>query len=620
MPARRWRGAEPPWFQAAANTNQPIFSRSKSQRRTQPPYVKRGRTWAPVFGQAFNTLSAYAQAVIADGATAYYRLSETSAPTLVDFMGRNHGTYSGGVTLNVSGAPTTDPDRAALFDGSSGQASIPDSPTFNPTGPFSLEIWVKRITVAGIIEAMVSKLSVGGNGFWIRSGVSGPKVFIVSFSGTPITSPGTPNTPFNAWSYLVGVYDGSFVRFYLNGVEQGTGTSASGTPDSVSDPLLFATDAGAHISNIQLDEVAFYPTALTAAQVRKHYQLATSWVDNVKSARARAVNVSRRARIVQPHGGSTHSIVQGVARRKSLNFVHRRFVHVALYPPPPPPQINPAFVFGWGQRRTRPPYQVRQRVWEPPWPQLTPPTTPNIVFKWGQRRIQPAYFKRGRVWLPTPAQANPNTNQPFFVNPTGQRWLRSARTWQKRGHLWLPPAVQAQSTPPPPSAQRRTRPPYFKRGHIWLPIPAQVTFVNPNLVFTRPRRIQPPYIRRGRLWLPTPAQVVVPNPNFVFTRPRRLQPPYSRRGHLWAPIPAQVILPNPAFVEGRRRRSLQRFWIAPHRGHVWEPGWGQAIAPPVIPSGIPGFYLPDEALITLYVADEMLITLWLPDEVIDGLH
>src|SRR5580765_159064 len=51
----------------------------------------------------------YAALVVADGASHYWRLDETSGTTAVDVIGGANGTISGGVTLNQPGAVTDPP-------------------------------------------------------------------------------------------------------------------------------------------------------------------------------------------------------------------------------------------------------------------------------------------------------------------------------------------------------------------------------------------------------------------------------------------------------------------------------------------------------------------------------
>jgi hypothetical protein len=61
----------------------------------------------------------YSQHVFIDNPLAYWR-GDVSGSLVVDFMGVNHGTYSGGLTLTATAA-LSDKNPALLFDGTTGK-------------------------------------------------------------------------------------------------------------------------------------------------------------------------------------------------------------------------------------------------------------------------------------------------------------------------------------------------------------------------------------------------------------------------------------------------------------------------------------------------------------------
>src|SRR5262245_66022564 len=85
----------------------------------------------------------YPARVVADGASAYWRLNETSGTTAVDVIGGANGTISGGVTLGQAGA-LADGDTAMLFDATGEYVSVPNgSYAAIGTGAMTLECWIK---------------------------------------------------------------------------------------------------------------------------------------------------------------------------------------------------------------------------------------------------------------------------------------------------------------------------------------------------------------------------------------------------------------------------------------------------------------------------------------------
>jgi len=103
---------------------------------------------------------AYADEVIADAPLAYWRLDETSGTTANDAIGSNHGTYTGGVTLNQPGIPSTGRPSVSL-NGSSGYVNIPHHASLSITGDLTVEAWVYRSSAAGFRGVIAKR--VGGN-------------------------------------------------------------------------------------------------------------------------------------------------------------------------------------------------------------------------------------------------------------------------------------------------------------------------------------------------------------------------------------------------------------------------------------------------------------------------
>jgi hypothetical protein len=69
--------------------------------------------------------------------------------------------------------------------------------------------------------------------------------------------------------HLVGTYDGSTVRIYVNGVDQGS-SAHTGAVDDTTVPLVISTSS-VSIWNGRLDEVAIYGQALTSTRVQAHH-------------------------------------------------------------------------------------------------------------------------------------------------------------------------------------------------------------------------------------------------------------------------------------------------------------------------------------------------------------
>jgi trimeric autotransporter adhesin len=217
----------------------------------------------------------YPDKVIRDGAAAYWRLGETTGTTAADVIGGNNGTISGGVTLNQVGA-ISDGDTAMVFNGTTGYISVPSSAAITPTGSFTVEAWVKTLTSTEV--PLIEKFDAGNAGYMLSlNNFGGGNYYALWVGNGWVEGPGVVAD--GQWHHLVGVWNGTTVSLYLDGALRRsiapTGVNLPATTHALE--MARRWDVGTY-SNASLDEVAFYPTALSAAQVSAHYA-ARTWSD-----------------------------------------------------------------------------------------------------------------------------------------------------------------------------------------------------------------------------------------------------------------------------------------------------------------------------------------------------
>lgn len=79
----------------------------------------------------------------------------------------------------------------------------------------------------------------------------------------------------NQWTHLVATYDGTTARLYVNGVQAASG--AMNYAANTAQPVRLAAGATETMPRYffpgRLDEVAIYPTALSATRVPAHYNV-----------------------------------------------------------------------------------------------------------------------------------------------------------------------------------------------------------------------------------------------------------------------------------------------------------------------------------------------------------
>jgi hypothetical protein len=244
--------------------------------------------------------SAYESAVVQTKPLVWFRSSESTAPadntgTLLN--SGSTGAAANGVArryvkLQQPGAIVGDADKAAEFNsiatGNDGKmVDVPFNAALNPS-TFTAELWVKPAEVVGTSarSPLYNRGAGTAEGFLFFAHNGNTKWQFRTYSGTTgrnILSTG--DVVAGVWTHLVGVYDAStgMQRFYVNGVEQGTGLSAPDfTPNTSLQMRLGAgrndLEFGANMLLFKgaLDEVAIYDKVLTAAEILEHYQNATN--------------------------------------------------------------------------------------------------------------------------------------------------------------------------------------------------------------------------------------------------------------------------------------------------------------------------------------------------------
>jgi hypothetical protein len=224
----------------------------------------------------------YRALVLCDQPAAYWRLGERTPPSAFDQIdGGPIGTYdpsdAGGIQYGVLGAIVGDPDTAIHLDGTA-MVSAGTALEFPGTAVYSLEAWVKPDVVDANYRTIVSRATwpSGGHkdGYALWSQTSG--VGAERYSGAAavqktldVTALGT-----GTYTHVVATYDGSTLSVYENGALMGAvltqiSVSATQAPFQIGNETAvnFPPWAG------NIDEVAVYAHALSAAQVAEHYRV-----------------------------------------------------------------------------------------------------------------------------------------------------------------------------------------------------------------------------------------------------------------------------------------------------------------------------------------------------------
>ncbi|HEV8468572.1 MAG TPA: S8 family serine peptidase [Candidatus Limnocylindria bacterium] len=209
--------------------------------------------------------------LLADGPAGYWRLGEPAgATTAADASGNAiTGSYEPGVSLGQPGAISG--DTAAGF--ASGAALVlPAAAGLDLRSAVSVEAWVRPSAASqngGIFEKTVGGSVNSQYMMLLEAGVA--KFRVKTTAGSLIPADG-PVLQLNTWTHLVGTFDGTTVRLYVNGALFAS-AAASGPLNGGAGPSYIGR-LGQALYPFQgtLDEVAVFPTALSAQRVLAHYQ------------------------------------------------------------------------------------------------------------------------------------------------------------------------------------------------------------------------------------------------------------------------------------------------------------------------------------------------------------
>ncbi|MGY1741765.1 MULTISPECIES: PKD domain-containing protein [unclassified Blastococcus] len=219
----------------------------------------------------------YADTVRADGASNHWRLGETSG-NAADAIGSRPMTVGAGVSRNQAGAVAG--NTAYAFNGSS-TATLATTGTQAAPNTFTQEAWFSTTSTAGgRLMGFGNKNSGQSTTFdrqvyletngRISFSVKVPTFFGLSHTTRTVTSSAAVND--GRWHHVAATMSPSGIALYVDGVLVGSRTDAT-SGQSYNGYFRVGADkavAGAGTFTGKVDEVALYPTALTAQQIAAH--------------------------------------------------------------------------------------------------------------------------------------------------------------------------------------------------------------------------------------------------------------------------------------------------------------------------------------------------------------
>jgi hypothetical protein len=211
-----------------------------------------------------------------DAPVAYWALDETSGKTANDSAGNNDGTV-------INGTWTAGKIGGAL-NFSSGYVDCGDDASLDITGLITVSGWIKTTmtTESSVVakwdasvtngdglqtcyDLLINHNGIGYAEFHLRGSNLGPSIYAIS----------TIQVNDGMWHLVTGVYDGSFIKLYVDGLLQGSTAYSGGIFSAPGENVYIGnSDEGAERIPFTglMDDVRIYDYALSASEV---YQLRT---------------------------------------------------------------------------------------------------------------------------------------------------------------------------------------------------------------------------------------------------------------------------------------------------------------------------------------------------------
>jgi len=221
---------------------------------------------------------AYSDVILAEASlVAYWRLG-TGSTDVDDASGNGHGFTKTGTPAEVAGLLPAESDTARDLPGSvSHYYEAADHADFDflVNAPYSIEAWVNFHTIDTLFRRIIQHHD-GTNGWGLLiHGPGGPNLYVSRQAGGVETISNFTTPSAGVTYHVVGTYDGTNQRLYINGSLVDTDASA-GSIGAVATGVRTGFGGGGDYVDGVLDEVAVYSAALTHDEVVEHYAAGTN--------------------------------------------------------------------------------------------------------------------------------------------------------------------------------------------------------------------------------------------------------------------------------------------------------------------------------------------------------
>jgi hypothetical protein len=202
----------------------------------------------------------------AAGLAGYYSFDEGSGTTARDSSGnKNDGTLHGAQW-------TTGKTGGALhFGGTADYVEVADAPTLQAANAITVAAWVLREANKANWERIIARSDATNYDYWLQitsAGAIGGGFTDAAGAAHSIDTVAGAVLPVNQWVHLVFVYDGTYLRGYVNGrLDKSVNIGSFEIRTTAGRPLWFGRLANSYIFQGKIDEGCVYRRALSQEEI-----------------------------------------------------------------------------------------------------------------------------------------------------------------------------------------------------------------------------------------------------------------------------------------------------------------------------------------------------------------
>jgi parallel beta-helix repeat protein len=237
---------------------------------------------ATEISESYNTT--WHEYLVNESLEAHWPFSEGRGQLTNDTSGNdNDGTLMPDYPGNIPSWANGISGYALDFDGTDDYVSVPNSSTINlNSNTMTLEAWIhprnnpdftRVVSKGGAIYQYA--LAYG----YAAGGTSGKLRFYINNGSTVKQAVTTTDITEQRWYHIVGTYDGSFIRIYVDGIEENNADMTGNIAGSAANLGIGSEGDGGLPFNGTIDEVSIWSRALNASEISEHYN--TTWHEHI---------------------------------------------------------------------------------------------------------------------------------------------------------------------------------------------------------------------------------------------------------------------------------------------------------------------------------------------------